>query len=163
MTFSYSSSDEQTEHKVNTEMKLSSTRLQKPFNTLWKTWETETNIELGTVKEHMKVLCTLSRKWYSGKQPRLAIIETAHKTKTHKWSTRLYETEPQLYFTSTNPFSPSQIICFFLSLSLSFRNRSKPFVKCKSGTESARNGEQFTQDYGISIELGVIKVWGSSN
>lgn len=49
------------------------------------------------------------------------------------------------------------------SLSLSSRNRSKTFVKCKSGTESARNGEQFTQDSGISIELGVIKVWGSSN
>lgn len=162
MTFSYSSSDEQRSTK-STLMKLSSTRLQKPVNTLWKTWETETNIELGTVKEHMKVLCTLSRKWYSGKQPRLDIIETAHKTKTHKWSTRLYESEPQLYFTSTNPSSPSQIICFFLSLSLSSRNRSKPFVKCKSGTESARNGVQFTQDSGISIELGVIKVWGSSN
>lgn len=118
MTFSYSSSDEQRSTK-STLMKLSSTRLQKPVNTLWKTWETETNIELGTVKEHMKVLCTLSRKWYSGKQPRLDIIETAHKTKTHKWSTRLYESEPQLYFTSTNPSSPSQIICFFLSLSLS--------------------------------------------
>lgn len=57
--------------KVEAEMKLSSNL----------SAQTETNIEVGIVKEHMKVLYILSRKSYSGKQPRLTIIETAHKNK----------------------------------------------------------------------------------
>lgn len=117
-------------------------------------------------KGHSKALCTLYRKQFSGNEAR-------RNTGFPKWKWRVLCVHtisiPTLHLTSSilclshTLYSPSVSISVWTPHPSSphhllNKNKNNPFVKCKSGPVSTRLGKQITQEYCISIELGVIKV-----